>query len=93
MSQNIKNNINLPPCGTEINKVIKRAKRHKTPGPDEVPMEVFKEMDEESRRRVLEIINEWWEKEEKDEDFHYVTAYTGIPVVDSVIAMWLLACV
>eukprot|EP00973_Karenia_brevis_P061548 8559073-Karenia_brevis.AAC.1 len=47
----------------ELNWIIRRFKRHKTPGPDEVPIEVFKEMDEEHRIKVLNILNTWWDTE------------------------------
>ena len=30
------------------------------PGPDEVPLEIFKEMDKEAKEYILEILNEWW---------------------------------
>ena len=43
-------------------------KRNKAPGPDEITMEVFKEMDEENNEYVLEVINEWWEKDEVPEE-------------------------
>ena len=38
-------------------------------GPDEIPMEVFKELDRESLEKVAEILNIWWENEQIDEDF------------------------
>ena len=46
----------------ELEKNLKKMKRNKTPGPDEITMEVFKDMDEGNREYVLEIINEWWDK-------------------------------
>ena len=48
---------------SELKKVVKKLKRRKSSGPDEVPMEIFKEMDDESLRRVLGILNQWWQQE------------------------------
>ena len=47
----------------ELRKVLKKCKWRKAPGPDEVPMEIFKEMDTESMRGVLHILNQWWSEE------------------------------
>ncbi len=44
----------------EFNKVVKKLKRHKACGPDDVPMEVFKEMDDYQKKKVIDILNEWW---------------------------------
>ena len=52
----------------ELKVVIKKLKRHKTPGPDEVPIEVFKEMSRRQLTKVLEILNEWWEEEDMPEE-------------------------
>ena len=53
----------------ELQKVVRKFKRRKSPGPDDVPMEIFKEMDEESLQSVLNILNQWWlaEKIEPEE--------------------------
>ena len=36
----------------ELNAVIKKLKRRKAPGPDEIPTEILKEMDEENREII-----------------------------------------
>jgi hypothetical protein len=53
-----------PITGGELAYAIWRLKRRKAPGPDGVPIELFKEMNEENRKEVLRILNEWWEGEE-----------------------------
>ena len=35
-------------------------KRNKAPGPDEIPMEFLKELNNEQKEKLLELINEWW---------------------------------
>ena len=44
---------------SELKKVVKKFKRRKSSGPDEVPMEIFKEMNDESMRRVLDTLNQY----------------------------------
>lgn len=48
--------------------MIKRLKRRKAPGPDEVPMEVFKELDELNLKWVQEMLNQWWNEEDIPEE-------------------------
>ena len=43
-----------------MNGALKKLKRRKAPGPDETPMEIFKEMNEETRQEILNITNKWW---------------------------------
>jgi hypothetical protein len=45
-----------------------KLKRRKAPGPDEIPNEVFKEMDKENREEIRKLINKWWHEEEIPED-------------------------
>jgi len=52
----------------ELREVIKKFKRRKAPGPDNVPIEVFKEMDDVNLERILDILNSWWTQEEVPED-------------------------
>ena len=52
----------------EPKSIIKKAKRRKAGGPDELNMEILKELDEENRKEVLELMNIWWEKEEIPEE-------------------------
>ena len=47
---------------SELKDVIKDLKRHKAAGPDKIPAEFFKEMDQDSRRHVLGILNVWWDR-------------------------------
>ena len=48
---------------TELMGAIRKLKRGKTPGPDCVPLEVFKEMEEDQLNVVLETLNVWWRTE------------------------------
>ena len=52
----------------EIKAIIKRIKRRKAPGPDEVPTEVFKEMGEEGIEELRGLLNDWWREEEIPEE-------------------------
>ena len=45
---------------TELRQILRKFKRRKSPGPDEIPMEMFKEMDDDVLAHLLEILNEWW---------------------------------
>jgi hypothetical protein len=51
------------PSILELRAAIKRLKRNKTPGPDGIPNEAFKGMDEINLQRLLELIHIWWEEE------------------------------
>ena len=42
---------------------LKKFKRNKSPGPDGIPAEIFKDMDECNLEIVLEIIQSWWKNE------------------------------
>ena len=58
----------LPYCMTditaqEIRAHVTRLKKQKAMGPDEVPMETFKELDEESMQLVAKVFNYWWNQE------------------------------
>ena len=52
----------------EISRVLKQMKRNTAPGPDDITMEVFKDMDNENREYILEIKNEWLGKDEIPEE-------------------------
>ena len=44
----------------EIRTIIKRMKNHKASGPDEVPMELFKLLDNNNLQWLTDIYNQWW---------------------------------
>ena len=48
----------------ELMEAIRKMKRGKTPGPDGVPLEVFKELHEEQLQIVLDTLNAWWRDEQ-----------------------------
>ncbi len=52
----------------KIKAIIKKLKRRKAPGPDEVPTEVFKEMGDEGLEEIRGILNDWWNEEEIPEE-------------------------
>jgi len=52
----------------ELKNICKQLKRRKAPGPDEVPTELLKEMDEENLNRVLVLLNTWWREENIEEE-------------------------
>ena len=52
----------------ELREIIKKTKRRKATGPDEIPMEAFKEMDDESLQKIIDLLNEWWENENIPEE-------------------------
>ena len=47
---------------------IKKYKRRKSPGPDEVPMELFEEMNNECLQEVANLLNQWWNEEDIPEE-------------------------
>ena len=44
----------------ELKFVIAKMKKNKSPGPDEIPIEFFKWLDDENLNFVLSVINTWW---------------------------------
>ena len=44
----------------ELTAVIKKLKRRKAPGPDGIPLELFKELSEEFLEPILDLLNSWW---------------------------------
>ena len=52
----------------ELRWIFRKLKRRKSPGPDEIPIEISKEMDDESLEQVREMLNQWWRAEEIPED-------------------------
>ena len=49
----------------ELRQIIKIFKRRKTPWPDEIPIECYKELGEAGLKEILGILNKWWEKEDE----------------------------
>jgi hypothetical protein len=47
---------------------LKAAKSNKQPGPDGVTMELFKWLDDDNRRKILDLIHLWWMHEEAPAD-------------------------
>ena len=47
----------------ELDEAMKKFKNNKAPGPDEIPAELFKWLDEEPRKVILETLNECWRNE------------------------------
>ena len=52
----------------EIKEVVKKLKRRKAPGPDEIPAEIFKELNEECLKGILTLLNQWWTTEDIPEE-------------------------
>ena len=52
----------------EIKLTLKKMKRRKAPGPDEIPMEIVKEMDDHCLALIAELLNSWWKAEDIPED-------------------------
>ena len=53
--------------------MLKRLKRNKAAGPDDIPIELFQFLDDGNRKRVLNLINHWWNRSVFPED--KLTAY------------------
>ena len=47
----------------EIKTVLKKCKRRKAPGPDEMPMEIILEMTDSNLENIARIMNAWWAEE------------------------------
>ena len=58
----------------EVQGHIKRLKKNKATGPDEIPMETFKELNAESLQIVTEMLNIWWKDEAIDQEYLTATA-------------------
>ena len=52
----------------ELKAAIKKLKRRKAPGPDEIPMKLFKEMQEEELEELRDTLNYWWRNENIPEE-------------------------
>ena len=49
---------------TELGETIRRCKKGKACGPDDIPMECFAEMNMSQLLMTLDMLNEWWNQEE-----------------------------
>ena len=52
----------------ELNTVMRKMKRGKAPGPDQLAAEFFKELDTTNRESLLHILNHWWAHPEAIDD-------------------------
>ena len=57
-----------PPSVEEVTKVIQKIKRRKAPGPDEIPIEISKELSRDNLDRLTELFEEWWKNESMPEE-------------------------
>jgi len=44
----------------ELKVILKKMKRHKAAGPDNLPMEYFKWLDDDALEHIVKLINTWW---------------------------------
>ena len=47
----------------EAREAIRKFRRRKAPGPNEIPMEMLKELDDENLQSLVDVMNGWWENE------------------------------
>ena len=52
----------------ELEAIINKLKRHKAPGPDGLTTEIFKEMNTENKKLILDLIYDWWITEKIPEE-------------------------
>ena len=52
----------------ELKRTVKRMKKHKATGPDEIPMEYLMWLDDEALKEIQEVINVWWNEGNFPED-------------------------
>ena len=55
-------NIDYPTL-VEIYRAIRKLKRRKAPGPDEIPTELLKELKEDNLKEVQKLFKQWWDFE------------------------------
>ena len=54
----------------ELSEAIKKPKNNKAPGLDDIPSELFKWLDEESRKVILETLSDCWRNETLTDDMN-----------------------
>ena len=54
----------------ELDEAIQKRKDNKAPGPDDIPSELCVRLDEESRKIVLETLNDCWRNETLIDDMN-----------------------
>jgi len=59
---------NEPPTLSELKEIIKKLKRRKAAGPDEIPIEILKELTDKNLKRILKTIIHWWTEENISEE-------------------------
>ena len=52
----------------EIQEVIRKFKRNKATGPDEIPIEIFKELETRALEHIATALNIWWDDEAIEEE-------------------------
>ena len=57
----------------EVKNYLRKAKRRKAPGPNEIPLEFYKEMDDEHLQEIIHEMNKLW-KDEEDIPEHMLEA-------------------
>ena len=50
----------------EIYRAIRKLKRRKAPGPDDIPTELLKELKEDNVKEIQKLFKQWWEHENID---------------------------
>lgn len=52
----------------ELDWAIDKLRRGKAAGPDEIPMEFYKEMADRNREEIFDLLNDWWRSETVNPD-------------------------
>ena len=55
-----------PPDAEEIKTAIRKLKRRKAPGPDEIPTELLKELNTDNLEEMKKLFEMWWNQENID---------------------------
>ena len=58
-------NIDYPTL-VEIFRAIRKLKRRKAPGPDDIPTGLLKELREDNIKEIQKLFKQWWENEDID---------------------------